>query len=223
MAEKKEQFKSFTTPKGEALWPHLTKPDTKFDPNGDFRVRLLLNPDDKGVKELISEIDTLVDQTYDEALEGMSPKDRKLKGDKLTKSYPHQPHYDEEGNETGLLVFNLKRKHKVTKKDGTVLTFRVGIFDGKGKPIKNPRFTIGNGSILKANGQFVPFYNAATNQAGVSLRLMNVQIIDLVEYGGGTPSGFGDEGDDGWAYNAEDYSDGNFGNTSEGEASNGDF
>ena len=41
------------TPAGEALYPRLTEPDTKFNPEGMYSVKLKLPSDDSATQDLI--------------------------------------------------------------------------------------------------------------------------------------------------------------------------
>ena len=42
MAEKKKARERFVSPKGTASYPYLTKPDTKFNPDGEYKVSLIV-------------------------------------------------------------------------------------------------------------------------------------------------------------------------------------
>lgn len=56
---------------------------------------------------------------------------------------------------------------------------------------------VGNGSIVKVGCVLSPYYMAATKTVGVSYKLYAVQVIDLVEYEGGSGNtGFGNEAGD---------------------------
>ncbi|NBK25832.1 MAG: hypothetical protein EOM68_27940 [Spirochaetia bacterium] len=43
MSEKKEKPFRGTTPKGTFKWPHLIVPDTKYKPEGEYHVQLVLD------------------------------------------------------------------------------------------------------------------------------------------------------------------------------------
>ena len=48
-----------TSPKGRAIFPHLTEPDTKFKPEGEYHVKLECNKVDcekivKQIKDLVA-------------------------------------------------------------------------------------------------------------------------------------------------------------------------
>ena len=48
--------KTFVTPKGELRYPWLTQPDTRFDPEGKYKVVLVLDAADPAVEELVGKI-----------------------------------------------------------------------------------------------------------------------------------------------------------------------
>ena len=54
----------------------------------------------------------------------------------------------------------------------------------------NPK--IGKGTIGRVAYQISPYAMSATRSIGASVRLKAVQILDLVEYGGGGASAFGE-------------------------------
>jgi hypothetical protein len=43
---RKKKLKKLTSPVGTAIYPHLSKPDTKFNEDGEYRVNLRLSMDD---------------------------------------------------------------------------------------------------------------------------------------------------------------------------------
>lgn len=80
--------------------------------------------------------------------------------------------------EDGQYTFKFKSKNKPK------------LYDSKGKPIKDgEELNIGSGTVLKVAGAMA--FPKVQGKQYVSLYMNQVQIIDLVEYGG---SPFGDEG-----------------------------
>jgi len=76
----------------------------------------------------------------------------------------------EKDNETGEIIVKFKSKYKPRFCDTT------------GKVVTNePK--VGSGSTLKIKGNFYPY--STGSRIGVSLQMSAVQIIDLVEFGGG--------------------------------------
>ena len=204
----KEKKPRFTTPKGTAQYPYLTKPDTKFNPEGEYKVKLELDAADAG--ELISFLDEQVELSV-----AAAKKDPKNAGKKI--KVGDAPYSVNE--ETGKASINFKLKAKVTTKSGETFEQRPAIFDAKGKPITD--VNIGGGSKVKVAYEVVPFYTALVG-ASISLRMKAVQVIDLVEFSGGASAegyGFGEEE----GYEAEDNSAESNGFNSETEEDNKDF
>lgn len=183
----------FTTPTGFAQYPYLNSPDTKFNPEGDYRVNLLLPEDDK-TKELIDKLGAVLIkfmETSDDVKRAQSQRKTVTKGDIVT--------YDEEGN----VIFKFKQKAVIHTKGGKDLKVNIPIFDSKGKPCKNA--LIGSESKIKVNFSVFPYYMPTTKTCGLSLRPVAVQVIELVEpQASGTAEsyGFGEE-EGGFEYEEE--------------------
>ena len=179
MAEKKKAER-FVSPKGLASYPYLTKPDTKFNPDGEYKVSLIVAGDDasKAIDFLTEKHNASVAQAKKENA-GKRVKEGEL------------PFIE---NDDGTVTFKFKMKAKVTPKKGDPFEQKPALFDAKGKPLTGePK--IGGGSAIKVSYEVVPYYTAIAG-AGVSLRLKAVQIIELKEYSGGGNAesyGFGEE------------------------------
>ena len=179
MAEKKKAER-FVSPKGLASYPYLTKPDTKFNPDGEYKVSLIVAGDDasKAIAFLTEKHNASVAQAKKENA-GKRVKEGEL------------PFIE---NDDGTVTFKFKMKAKVTPKKGDPFEQKPALFDAKGKPLTGePK--IGGGSTIKVSYEVVPYYTAIAG-AGVSLRLKAVQIIELKEYSGGGNAesyGFGEE------------------------------
>lgn len=175
MAEKRKRNERFVSPKGRFVYPWLTTPDTKFDADGVYRLKLAVPATDaSGLVEMLEEkqADHLANNKAKVRKEGSSPFE-----------------LDEETNE---YLFTFKMKAKVTTKDGTEFTQRPAIFDASGQPCRDLK--IGGGTTGKISFEIIPYANKMIG-AGLSLRLKAVQIIDLVEYGqqDADSYGFGEE------------------------------
>lgn len=179
MAEKKKAER-FVSPKGTASYPYLTKPDTKFNPEGEYKVSLIVAGDDAS-----KAIDFLTEQH-----KAAVAKAKKENAGKRVKE-GDLPFIE---NDDGTVTFKFKLKAKVTPKKGDPFEQKPALFDAKGKPLTGePK--VGGGSVIKVSYEVVPYYTAIAG-AGISLRLKAVQIIELKEYsGGGTAEsyGFGEE------------------------------
>lgn len=196
----------YTTPAGIAQYPYLTKPDTKFNPDGEYKISLEIPG--AAAQDLV----TFLDEQFAEA----QAKAKKENPGKKIKAGDVPYSVDED---SGKVTFRFKLKAKVTPKSGDPFEQRPALFDAKGKPLQDAK--IGGGSKVKVAYELIPYYTAIAG-AGVSLRLKAVQVIDLVEYSGGASAdayGFGEE--DG--YEAEDNSAEGNGFNNEEESDEKDF
>ena len=180
MAEKKKAER-FVSPKGIASYPHLTKPDTKFNPDGEYKVSLIVAGDDAS---------KIVDFLTEQHKAAVARAKKENAGKRVKES--ELPFI--ENDDDGTVTFKFKMKAKVAPKKGDPFEQKPALFDAKGKPLTgDPK--VGGGSVIKVSYEVVPYYTAIAG-AGVSLRMKAVQIIELKEYsGGGTAEsyGFGEE------------------------------
>jgi len=178
----------YTTPAGIAQYPYLTKPDTKFNPDGEYKISLEIPG------AAAQDIVTFLDEQFAASV----AKAKKENAGKKIKEGDVPYSVDED---SGKVTVRFKLKAKVTPKMGDPFEQRPAIFDAKGKPM-GADAKIGGGSKVKVAYELVPYYTAIAG-AGVSLRLKAVQVIDLVEFSGGASAdayGFGEEE----GYEAED-------------------
>jgi hypothetical protein len=179
----------FTSPAGIAQYPYLNKPDTKFNPDGEYKVSIEIPG------AAAQDIVTFLDEQFAAAL-ALAKKDPKNAGKKIKEGTP--PHSINE--DTGTVTVKFKLKAKVTPKNGEGWEQRPAIFDTKGKPMVDSK--IGGGSKIKVAYEVSPYYTAIAG-SGVTLRMKAVQVIDLKEFSGGADAGaygFGEEE----GYEAED-------------------
>lgn len=184
----KQKLPRYVSPAGTAQYPYLNKPDTKFNPEGEYKCKLEIPADQA------QDLTTFLDEHFEQAV-------AKAKKDNAGKKI-------KEGNapyeiaENGNVVVNFKLKAKVTPKNGEPFEQKPAVFDAKGKPLKD--VNVGGGSTLKIAYEVIPYFTAIAG-AGISLRLKAAQVINLVEFSGGAGAdayGFGKE--DG--YEAEENS-----------------
>ena len=173
---------AFTTMKGEAYWAYIFSPDTKYNPDGDFKLKFRAKGD--AALRLQEKVDSLVKQSLEKAKE-------ENKGKKIKQAEPpYQEVYNDNDEPTGELEFSFKQKAVIPTKNGPMKK-RVMVVDAKGNTITE-QLKVGNGSVVKV--AFDPnLYFTPTAGAGVSLRLTGVQIIELKEYESGNSLGFGEE------------------------------
>ncbi len=194
----------YTTPAGIAQYPYLTKPDTKFNPDGEYKVSLVIPG--ANAQDLV----TFLDEQH----EANVAKVKKENAGKRIKE-GEVPYVINE--DTGEVTVRFKLKARVTPKSGDSFEQRPALFDAKGKPLVDPK--IGGGSKLKIAYEVVPYFTAIAG-AGISLRMKAVQVIDLKEFSGGSGAdayGFGQEE----GYEAEDTPAEQNGFTNEEEAHSG--
>jgi len=189
MADKKEQRKKYITPKGIAVYPWLNRPDVKHKPEGQYKVDLRLSEADAA--PLIE----LLTPMHEEAVAAAkaNPKNK-------NKNYPTwpicKPALDEEGNETGDVLFTFKRAASgISKKTQKPWAIKPDLFDAKGNPLP-AEAQIWGGSIIKVSFSVNAYDKPVGN--GISLALEAVQVLKLVEGSGRSASqyGFDNESDD---------------------------
>jgi hypothetical protein len=173
---------SYTTPKGLASYPWLNTPDTKFSPDGDFKVTLLLSAKDgQPVIDFLNEQLLLSEQ--------LAKKENAGKKIKVADA-PYK-----QDDETGDVSITFKLKALVNMKNGDSFTQKPALFDSQLKPITA---NVGGGSTIRVSYECNPFYTAMIG-AGISLRLKAVQVLDLQEFSSGANgSAMGFEKEDGF-------------------------
>jgi len=161
--------------KGSANWAKVFTPDTKFNPAGVYSIDVIV-PEDEAAS-VCEQLDNICDAEFNKHVKA----NPKLKAS-LSIRKPYAPELDDNGDETGNLVFKAKKNAGGTRKDGAAWTGSPPIVqDAKCKPIKD--VLIGNGSVVKMAADVSPYMMQSTKQVGVTLRLLGVQVLDLVEYG----------------------------------------
>lgn len=182
MATEKPQFEKFMTPRGVALYPHLIKADTKFDSEGVFCVDLAV--DAELAAPFIAQLEAVRDAFY-KALDAKTKKASTIV-DVFT------PELDDEGEETGRVIFKAKQK-AIIKSGDKVYKKTISLFDASNNKI-TPE-SMWSGTELKLAGVIVPYRMASSKTVGVSLRLSAAQILKLVEGNSdsGESYGFGEE------------------------------
>lgn len=171
-----KKFVQFTSPKGIAKWPHLSKSDagqTEYAPC--YRVTLEVEPDVMESYKLNNGellLETL-DAMYNDAIN---------QANTAKKTYNACPWKINE--ETGKYELSFKVGAEYTDKKSRMIKDTIlPIFDGKKQPFNpNDNGEIGMGSTIRVN--FSPYVYNASGKFGVSMRLKAVQVIDYVPKGG---------------------------------------
>lgn len=154
--------------KGEFVYPHLNKPDVRFNEAGEYKLTLKVPQ-----KEALSMV-TLIDKELDACVAKVE-KEKKGKKVKLAPK-PYQI-------EDGFAFFKFKMKATgVNRKTKESFSQKPALFDSNKNPF--PQSTsIWGGSKGKVAFNVKDYFVPALG-AGITLQLIAVQIIDLVEGGG---------------------------------------
>lgn len=184
---KSTAYGSLVTPKGTLTgFNAIFKPSDKFNKEGVYSADIILTKEEgEAVFEAVKAVRTAQFKNF-----------KKGKGDavaEITSIKPVATVNEETGEKTldpeGKWI--LKTKAKAGLKDG-VATNKIAVFDAKGKPVKSCK--IGAGSTVRLKLDLVGY--TVAGKIGVSVKLLAVQIINLVEYQGGAGSGASFDGFD---------------------------
>jgi len=203
MAERKK-YDNINTPAGTLKWPKLTSIDygTKEFPDkeGTYNTKLVLSWDD--AVPLIEQLEVFLDEARSIAREeypNLKVDLRKKLEKKNDDGWFLWPLYTEvfdakTEEPTGDVEFSFKMKASGKKRDGGRWSRFPALFDAKGQTFPKG-VDIWGGTTAKVAFQPRPYFISGSGQAGVSLSLEAVQVLELVA--GGTRSaeqyGFGEE------------------------------
>lgn len=151
-------------PTGNAKFTKIDKPDTTYNPAGEYVV--VVNLDKETTTEFLKTLEPVIEDTVAELREG---------GAKVTKTTLKLPIKTEEDGTT-----TIKAKTKasaVNHETGQTFTNFVQVFDANGDEL-SPVPMVGQGSKLKVLVEVVPY--TMNKLSGISFRLKEVQIVDLV-------------------------------------------
>lgn len=177
----------FTSPKGIAQYPWLTKADTKFDAEGKFKTGLVV--DTEVAQPLIDLIENQIMAAARELVEEAAAKGKKLSLDKVAAKLK-RPYAEDEEDDTKI-VFRLSQNQIV---QGKAITLK--FFDANRKPIPLEKVpAIYGGSIIRISGGARTYTKGANK--GVTLDIYAVQLIQLAEGNGGNED-YGFEEEDGY-------------------------
>lgn len=177
--------KVLTTPKGTAVYPHIQAPDYKFSPDGVYNCKINVSEDDFNAFSKI--VVDIVEREYEAEC--------RLKGQKLKRATSLPVKITEDGD---FQIYAKQVAKRQTKKG--LLEFVVPVFDSKGNRIKDVP-NIGSGSTLRLSVEVYTWYTDL-HGFGYTLRLKAAQIIELIEYSGGSNFGFDSE-EDGYVNDGE--------------------
>jgi hypothetical protein len=187
---KRERLPEITSPIAVFKWPKLSEPDYGTDdypkPDGEYSVRLVFDKNDPEVVEFCKTIAPHWEAAMAQAKEEFAklPVATRKKLKKPTPNNWVSPVYDadteEETDEIEIKV-SMKARIEVKKgpKAGQVFEKQPAIFDAVGNPMIPPP-SIWGGTTGRVRFQLSPYFIPATGACGLSLRLLGVQIQDLV-------------------------------------------
>lgn len=227
--DKKPKLIKGTTPRGSFVYPALTKPDYGNEafpqPDGVYKVNLRLSEEE--AEPLIKKLQPIWDQAEVDgqaAFDALPVANRKKLKNGFQMNDMYETEYDKETEEpTGYVIFKFKMKASGENKKKERWTRKPGIFNAKGVALKNPP-NIWGGTEGKVSYEVSPYFIAGQGQAGISLRLQAVQILELVSEGSKSASSYGfgeedgyDEADEFPAEEAGEASEGAAGGAPEGD------
>lgn len=185
------KLETFITPVATAVYPSITAPDTRFDPDGVYKVSLSLEPEvaqglvaklDKAMTDFIGTLDPVKAQS--------ATKMPVFEDEYTRPEFPPNATDDEKEaikaafvpEPTGNIIVKTKLKAKVQPKNGEAFTQSPVVVDAAtGAAVEEH---VGFGSKIRVKGQIAPYYNPMSKQVGLSLRMKAVQVVELVESGG---------------------------------------
>lgn len=188
----KQDKKNLISPQGTSKFAWLFEPNKKFNKLGTYEVTLVLKG--KEAKEFKKTLDAELAASLAKA-EVENPKKKNIV---LAK-----PPYTD--MEDGTTEFKFKKSAGGIDDDGNKWVSKIAVMDSGLKAV--PKVAIYEGSKIVVSFQANPYYIAKDNEAGITLRPMAVQIIELAEGKGG--SGFGFDKVDGYKAPEESASNSN--------------
>lgn len=172
----------YTTAVGELAYGYITEPSTEYDEKGQYFLKLKFPAESKEAKRLVKIIDEAAQQAYDMAMERIESAAERKKLKRADPSYALEE--DEDGNETGNIIFNFKRKATRIDKKGNEKPVKLVLFDSVGRNVEQEGLELWGGSEIAVCFKLVPFYTAGVG-VGVSHRIEAIQIIKAVAGGDG--------------------------------------
>ena len=178
MAEqaKRKSYPIQVTPKAPASWPKLHQPDEKYH---KYQIGLRFTVDEgNAFLDQFKQIDA---ENHAEALTKIKGKRDPKTGKELEVNHaglPFRLEFDKTtGEPTGFMTINFSAKSTWKDKQGKENPTKLILQDAAKKPIP-ASVAIGGGSICKVAFQPSPYYVDGTRTAGVTFRLIGVQVLD---------------------------------------------
>lgn len=183
----------YVTPIGTANYPWLNEPDTKFNPEGAYKVNMVFDKSPE-LDFMLKDLSKMLEDFYQDTIN--NPKNAKVKA-KIQKA----DLYETVGEDPNKVLIKFKQNAVIKSIKGT-FNAHIAIFDSKGKPCQDAK--IGGGSRIKICFTAAPYYVPSTRVCGLTLRPVAVQVIELKDIGGASAEsyGFGTE-EGGFEYSEE--------------------
>jgi hypothetical protein len=184
---------TFRTPRGTAVYPRLTTPDTKYNKHGNYKA---------DVRVKVADAQSTIKAVQEVAKKHIG----KVLPLKKNACWEYEKITDEETGderETGFVVFKLRVKNRMVTdkktKQEQLWDRKPAMFSAGGKPV--PRAKVGAGSEYAVTFEIYEGKDGDGNPI-VNLQPVAVQIFKLVEFASGgegmDPSRYGIEAEDGW-------------------------
>ncbi len=190
------------SPFGIAQFPHLNRPDAKFNPDNPlYKTGLVLEGDT--AEAMVVKVDAAADAAFEDYFNGngegakLAPGLKKKALEDWKVYRPYERELDgETGEPTGRIVFDFKQNAHIKLRDGTVKDIQIGLYDAAGKEMKA---LVRGGSEIRVNYSMRPITMTSLKKVGVRLDFSRVQVRKLSEGnsgGFGAVEGYVDDGQD---------------------------
>lgn len=214
-ANKKQQYVKAVSPILTLKFPKLSEPDYGTQdypkPDGEYSTKGLLDADSPEAKKFIAQLQPY----FDEAIADAERKFKELKVETRKKLGSVKVNdlfttlYDQETEEpTGEIEFKFAMPasgtYKKGPKEGKKWSAKPGIVDSMGQIMPKPP-AIWGGSRARISFEISPYFIPGTAAAGLKLRLVGVQIIELRTAGERSAASMGFDKVDG-GFTASDFS-----------------
>ena len=165
----------FETFAGLSRHSWIDRPDTKYNTDGLFKTKLVGDLADPKVQAFKAKVDVAAQAAFDEELKDLSPGQRK----KWSLYLPYTLEEDEEGNETGRIVFEFKRNALVTNRVTGQSTSRViAVFDSRNS-IARPTPVVPHNSLIRVAATSRAIKLSYISKSGVWLDFFAVKVLKM--------------------------------------------
>lgn len=184
----------------------FTKLSVPDDYNNElaYKVTLIVDPEETGAAAFIDTVKKAAEAEYERAQAELVESFKTLKGAQLAKARKaseelevHTPmgeDYDDDGAPNGLVTFTMKRKaagvYQKGRNAGKAWTQSIVLVDADKKPIPDT-VDVSDGSQIRVQVEVNPFTSTGLKKSGVALKILAVQVVEVVSgFGGGGASAF---------------------------------